>query len=66
MERSSRPLLSFLYQRAIQPDITMRHGWRPGDLVMWDNRSVQHYAIHDHGGAKRTLHRVTVIGDEPQ
>jgi taurine dioxygenase len=32
---------------------------------MWDNRSVQHYAIHDYGDAERTLNRVTVIGDEP-
>jgi taurine dioxygenase len=43
----------------------MRHAWRKGDLVMWDNRSVQHYAIHDYGDAPRTLHRVTVGGDEP-
>ena len=62
----SEPLLAFLYERATRPDVTMRHAWRRGDLVIWDNRSVQHYAIHDYGDATRTMHRVTVIGDEPR
>jgi taurine dioxygenase len=61
----SAPLLDFLYARCTTPDLTCRHVWRKGDLVMWDNRSVQHYAIHDHGDADRTLHRVTVDGDAP-
>jgi taurine dioxygenase len=62
----SRPLLSWLCRQAVTPDVTLRHSWRKGDLVMWDNRSVQHYAIHDHGDAAREMHRVTVIGDEPR
>jgi len=62
----SRPLLSQLCRQAVTPDLTMRHGWHEGDLVMWDNRSVQHYAIHDHGDTPRRLHRVTVEGDTPR
>ncbi len=64
--QESEPLLSFLYSRATSPDLTMRHAWQKGDLVIWDNRSVQHYAVHDYGDAPRTMHRVTVIGDEPR
>ena len=62
----SSPLLRFLSNSGTTPDITFRHRWRKGDLVMWDNRSVQHYAVHDYGDAHRTMHRVTVIGDEPR
>ncbi len=61
----SRPLLRFLLDGGTLLDLTVRHAWRPGDLVMWDNRSVMHHAIHDHGDATRTLHRITVEGDEP-
>ncbi|PDH40529.1 MAG: hypothetical protein CNE99_03535 [OM182 bacterium MED-G24] len=27
--------------------------------MVWDNRCVLHYAIHDHGDATRLLHRST-------
>ena len=58
----SRPLLDFLYDWATQPDLIYRHQWRPGDLVMWDNRCTLHYAVHDYGDeAKRTLSRVAVM-----
>lgn len=62
----SRPLLDLLVERGTQPDLIYRHRWLPGDLVMWDNRSVMHYAVHDHGDAPRRLHRVTVEGDVPR
>jgi len=65
-QAESHPLLRFLYQQATTHDLTMRHAWREGDLLLWDNRSVQHYAIHDHGEASRTLHRITVAGDTPR
>ncbi|MDH3685411.1 MAG: TauD/TfdA family dioxygenase, partial [Myxococcales bacterium] len=61
----SAPLLRFLWEQATTPDVTCRHRWRPGDLVFWDNRSVMHYAIHDHDDAPRVLHRITVEGDTP-
>ena len=56
----SRPLLDFLYRHGTQPDLIYRHHWRPGDVVMWDNRCTAHYAVHDYGDASRTLSRVTV------
>jgi len=61
----SAPLLRYLLQQATAPDVTCRHAWRRGDLVFWDNRSVMHYAIHDHDDATRVLHRITVEGDTP-
>jgi taurine dioxygenase len=66
MTRSeSQGLLEFLYERSVRPDFTYRHRWSAGDLVMWDNRCLLHYAIHDHGDAPRLLHRVTVKGEVP-
>jgi taurine dioxygenase len=61
----SKPILDFLYRHACRPDFTARHRWSRGDLVIWDNRCVQHYAIHDHDDAGRVLNRVTVEGETP-
>jgi taurine dioxygenase len=62
-EDESRPLLAYLYAHCSSIDLTYRHRWDPGDLVMWDNRSVQHRVVGDHGTARRILHRVTIEGD---
>jgi taurine dioxygenase len=59
----SRPLLEFLYGHATQADLIYRHHWRPGDVVMWDNRCTLHYAVHDYGDAVRNLCRVTLTVD---
>lgn len=61
----SRGLLDFLYAHSARPDFQARHNWSAGDLVMWDNRSVLHYAVHDHGDDPRTVHRVQVEGPAP-
>lgn len=65
-EQESAPLLRFLYDHACRPEFTCRHRWRDGDILMWDNRVVQHAVIGDVGGAERVLHRVTVEGEIPQ
>lgn len=62
----SRPILEMLHAAGHAPDVCYRRRWRPGDLVMWDNRSVQHYAVHDYGDAPRTMHRITIAGDVPR
>lgn len=61
----SDTLLSFLYRQATIPEYQLRVKWRPNTLVMWDNRSVLHYAAHDYYPARRTMERVTVKGDRP-
>jgi taurine dioxygenase len=64
-ERESRWLLDFLFQQALIPEYQYRHHWKPNTLAMWDNRSVQHYAIHDYYPQRRSLERVTIKGDRP-
>ena len=61
----SAALLGWLYSYCSQPNFTFRHRWSVGDLVMWDNRCVQHFAIADYGANRRTMNRVTVLGDRP-
>ena len=57
----SRPLLQFLYEHASRPEFVYRHRWRPGDVVVWDNRCTMHYAIHDYGDEERLMHRITIV-----
>jgi taurine dioxygenase len=61
----SRGVLEYLYARFAEPELTFRHRWKPGDLLIWDNRCTQHRVVADTGGADRTLHRVTIAGSAP-
>ena len=62
----SRPLIDFLCAHAVQPNFTFRHRWTAGDMLIWDNRCLQHFAVADYGAQPRTMHRVTVLGDRPR
>jgi taurine dioxygenase len=56
-------LIADLMAHATQPKYEYRHVWRPGDMVMWDNRSVMHQANADYDPAeKRFLHRLMLMG----
>jgi taurine dioxygenase len=61
-EEESRPLLDYLYQQAIRPELTCRFHWREGSLALWDNRSTWHFALNDYHGERRLLHRITIQG----
>lgn len=64
-EDEGEAILRFLLTRPAMPEVQLRIQWRPGTLVMWDNRSVQHYALHDYFPQRRRMQRVTVAGDAP-
>ncbi|MGW0658648.1 TauD/TfdA dioxygenase family protein [Streptodolium elevatio] len=65
-DEESAPLLAYLYEAATRHEFAYRHRWLPGDVVMWDNRSVQHRGVNDYGSARRYLHRVTLEGSAPR
>ena len=59
----SEGLLALLHRHTTQPELVLRHRWRPGDVVIWDNRATMHYAADDYGTAERRMRRVTLRGD---
>ena len=61
----SQEILKKLYQHASFEDYIYRHKWTVGDLVVWDNRCVLHYAEHGYGDKARTMHRITTTGSRP-
>lgn len=66
-ETEGQALLDRLFAHQIEDRFVYRHRWREGDLVIWDNRAVNHRAC---GGVVhpdiRRMHRTTVIGGAPE
>ena len=59
----SDALLAELYQHIIKPEFVYVHHWQAGDLLLWDNCSVQHKATFDYDlPLRRLMHRTTVRG----
>jgi taurine dioxygenase len=59
-------LICALADHIVKPQFIYRHQWRPGDLLMWDNCTVQHRAIQDYDlPQRRLMHRTTVGGAVP-
>ncbi len=58
----SDDLLHRLQAAATHPAITLRHHWRPGDVVLWDNMGVQHRTSFSERGR---LHRTMVSAPPP-
>ncbi|MFJ3665172.1 TauD/TfdA dioxygenase family protein [Streptomyces sp. NPDC090106] len=61
----SRTVLDLLQSYVVRPEHILRHRWSPNQLVLFDNRITQHYAVDNYDRQARRLHRVTVAGDIP-
>jgi alpha-ketoglutarate-dependent taurine dioxygenase len=59
-----RELLDRLVAWVTQPRFTLRHKWRKGDLVIWDNTGMLHRALPFEPTLLRLMHRTTLIGEE--
>lgn len=60
----SEDLLDRLWRHATRDDLTCRHRWKPGDLVMWDNRCVLHRRDGFDDTSTRLMHRTQIKGAE--
>lgn len=58
---AGRILLRDLQEHATQPAFVYRHAWRPGDLVLWDNRAVMHRGCRYDLTEIRDMRRTTVL-----
>ena len=61
----SDALLLKLFEHAEQTRFQYCHVWKPGDLVMWDNRCTLHARNDFPADQRRMLRRVTLLGDKP-
>lgn len=64
-EDESRMILEFLYRKTLVHEYQYRHVWQPNMLVFWDNRLVQHSALHDYYPQRRLMERITISGTRP-
>lgn len=64
-EDESRTILEMLFRKTLVHEYQYRHRWQPDMLVFWDNRAVQHSALHDYYPQRRLMERVTVGGTRP-
>lgn len=61
----SADLLRTFQRYVTRPENLLRWRWSPNQLLIFDNRITQHYAIDNYDNLPRRLNRVTVAGDVP-
>ncbi|MDP6342897.1 MAG: TauD/TfdA family dioxygenase [Alphaproteobacteria bacterium] len=62
-EAESESLLQELVDFTCQPPRTHRHGWTPGDVVLWDNRCLLHQACPWDMREARVMYHSRIAGD---
>jgi taurine dioxygenase len=61
----SEAILQMLFDHQEQERFVYAHVWRPGDILMWDNRCTLHARTDFSAGERRLLRRVTILGEKP-
>ena len=64
-DAESEALLNTLFDHIEQEAFIYAHKWRPGDLVLWDNRCVLHARTDFSDKERRLLRRVAIAGEVP-
>ena len=62
---ASDALLDEIWAAVTEDTLTWYHQWRPGDLVMWDNRTTMHRRNAFDAGTRRVMHRTQIKGATP-
>jgi taurine dioxygenase len=61
-QEEAEALIAALADHIVKPAFIYRHQWRRGDVLMWDNCTVQHRAIQDYDMPQRRLMDRTTMG----
>jgi taurine dioxygenase len=61
----SDELLDALFAHQERREFVYEHVWRPGDLLMWDNRCTLHARTDFSPDERRLMRRVTILGEKP-
>jgi taurine dioxygenase len=64
-EKQSDALLERLFALIESPEFIYVHKWRPGDLLIWDNRSTVHARTDFDPAERRLLRRFATQGEKP-
>ena len=69
-KKESDGILNEIFKHQARLDLTCRFQWTENAVAIWDNRSVQHYAIADFFpgrglGHERVMDRIAIQGDKP-
>lgn len=59
-----RPILDRIFALVESGRFSYVHHWRPGDVLLWDNRCTQHARRDFDPEQRRLMRRFTVVGDE--
>jgi taurine dioxygenase len=64
-EHESDELLDTLFAHQERREFVYEHVWRPGDVLMWDNRCTLHARTDFSPDERRLMRRVTILGEKP-
>jgi len=62
---ASDALLDEIWAIATRDELTWQLQWRPGDVVLWDNRSTMHRRNAFEINTRRIMHRTQIKGNAP-
>jgi alpha-ketoglutarate-dependent 2,4-dichlorophenoxyacetate dioxygenase len=63
-DNEAKSLLATLIEDATRPEFTYLHRWRPGDVVMWDNRATMHRGRPWPNDQPRAIVRTTIAATD--
>ena len=64
-QEESDEVLNFLFDHSEKPEFVYEHEWSIGDLVMWDNRCLNHARTDFPTSERRLLRRNVIQGRRP-